>query len=124
MWTSTLISLAAKREKPFVAIPIRVSLYFSVLLATAFLPCFTPNNGPLNSAESETPIDQDEATEEATLKPQARTPIGGHRQSVPFSISVRDRHDGHTSDNLSAPHSGHRHSGHRLPNDFMAPSRI
>ena len=118
MSKKTPTSLQAKHAFPRGAFFARVLLQASVLFVVALFPCATPSFGLLTVAESEAPVDQDESSEEEAISVQARTRVGRNRPGSPLLVPVRDGLNLATASIAVVPHSGHR-----LPNNLLAPLR-
>jgi hypothetical protein len=95
----------------------RVAFHFSVLLVVALLPFPPHSNGLLDLTESEAPVERDESSEEATVHVQAGKRVGHNESGLLLSVS------GHRLRLLTTGTAGAPQSGHRLPNNLMAPLR-
>lgn len=95
----------------------RLALHSLVLIVVVLLPCTTPSLGLRNSSESEAPVDEDESLKKEAISTQARTRIGrsqpGRPLLMPVLVGLR----------CSAGISSFPRSGHRLPNNLLAPLR-
>jgi hypothetical protein len=118
MSRKTPTSLQAKHALASVAFFARVLLHSSVLFVVALFPCTEPGIGLLNSTESEAPVDQDESSEEEAISEQARTGVGRDQPGSPLPVPVRVGLSLTTVGIARVPNSGHR-----LPNNLLAPLR-
>lgn len=118
MINKTPTLLQARHALSRVAFSTRVALHFSVLFVLALFPCHTPSVGLLDLTESEAPLDQDESSEEAAVGVQARTHIRRRQAGFSLLVPVRGGLSLSTAGTANIPHSGHR-----LPNNLMAPLR-
>ena len=118
MSKKTPTSLQAKHVLASVALFARDWLHSSVLFAVALLPCTTPSFGMLNSTEFEAPVDQHESSAEEAISVQARTRVGRDQPGSPLLVPVRGGLSLATASIAVVPHSGHR-----LPNNLLAPLR-
>jgi hypothetical protein len=109
-------SLQAKHALPWVAFFARVLLHSSVLLVGALFPCATPTLGLLTVAESEAPVDEDESSEELAISVRDRTRVDRDPPGSPLLGPVRGGLSLAPSSTASVTNSGHR-----LPNNQLAP---
>ena len=112
------LSVQAKRALPRMAFFARVLLHSSVLFVMALFPCATPSFVLLTETESEAPVNQEELSEEEAISVQARTRVGRDQPASPLLGAVRGGLSLATASIAGVPHSGHR-----LPNNLLAPLR-
>ena len=109
-----------KRLFPRMAFSARVALHSSVLFVVALFPCAESSIGLLHLTESETPVDRDESSDEAANSVQVRTRVRRNRQRPGSSLLVTV-HGGQSLPTAGIARTPQ--SGHRLPNNLMAPLR-
>lgn len=88
------------------------------MLVAAFFPCAASSFGLLNVVESEAPFDQDESSQENAISVQIRTRAGRDQPGLQLPAPVRASLNVATASIAAVPHSGHR-----LPNNLLAPLR-
>ncbi len=118
MSKKTPTSLRAKHALRCVAFFARVLLYSSVLFVVAFFPCNTPTFGLLTVAESEAPVDEGESSEDVAISVRVRTQVDRDQLGSQLLGPVRGGLSLATSSTASVTNSGHR-----LPNNLLAPLR-
>ena len=106
------------RALPRAAFLARALLHAAVLLVMSVFPCTPPGLELLNVAESEAPFDQDQSSEEEAISVHARARVGRGQPGWPLLVPVRGGLSLVTAEVATAPRSGHR-----LPNDLLAPLR-
>ncbi len=97
---------------------VRLLLHAVVLFVVAIFPCAAPTLGSRTVTESEKPVDQDETSQEKDVNLQARTRVGGRQRGVPLLVPGGSRPSVSAQVMVRASRSGHR-----LPNNLLAPLR-
>ena len=112
------ISLQANLALPRLAFLARVVLHVAVLFVVGLFPSATPGFGLLAATEFEAPMDQDESSGEEAISVLARTRARREQPGSLLLAPVRCGTNLSAASRVDVPRSGHR-----LPNNLLAPLR-